>query len=57
MPVRRVDAPPNLLQISRRLGHTSVQITADVYGHLFPGANELVIPRLDDALRAEAPEA
>jgi integrase len=26
----------NLLQVSRWLGHSTVQITADVYGHLFP---------------------
>lgn len=41
----------NLLQVSRWLGHSSVQITADVYGHLFPETNDLVIGRLDRALR------
>ena len=42
----------NLLQVSRWLGHSTVQITADVYGHLFPETNDLVIGRLDHALRA-----
>lgn len=41
----------NLLQVSRWLGHSSVQITADVYGHLFPETNDLVVARLDEALR------
>jgi hypothetical protein len=41
----------NLLQVSRWLGHSTVQITADVYGHLFPETNDLVICRLDRALR------
>lgn len=46
----------NLLQVSRWLGHSSVQITADVYGHLFPETNDQVIQRLDDALRASRAE-
>jgi integrase len=45
----------NLLQVSRWLGHSSVQITADVYGHLFPETNDLVISRLDRALRESIP--
>jgi integrase len=47
----------NLLQVSRWLGHSTVQITADVYGHLFPETNEAVIGRLDEALRAALPGA
>jgi integrase len=46
----------NLLQVSRWLGHSTVQITADVYGHLFPETNDLVIGRLDKALRASLPQ-
>jgi hypothetical protein len=45
----------NLLQVSRWLGHSTVQITADVYGHLFPETNDLVIGRLDKALQASLP--
>jgi hypothetical protein len=33
-----------------------VQITADAYGHLFPDTNDLVIGRLDHALRAALPQ-
>ena len=46
----------NLLQVSRWLGHSTVQITADVYGHLFPETNDLVIGRLDHALRVALPQ-
>ena len=46
----------NLLQVSRWLGHSTVQITADVYGHLFPETNDLVMGRLDKALRAALPQ-
>jgi integrase len=42
-------------QVSRWLGHSTVQITADVYGHLFPETNDLVIGRLDKALCAALP--
>jgi integrase len=45
----------NLLQVSRWLGHSTVQVTADVYGHLFPETNDLVISRLDKTLRAALP--
>jgi integrase len=45
----------NLLQVSHWLGHSTVQITADVYGHLFPETNDLVIGRLDRALRDALP--
>jgi integrase len=45
----------NLLQVSRWLGHSTVQIIADVYGHLVPETNDLVIGRLDRALRDALP--
>jgi integrase len=40
----------------RWLGHSTVQITADVCGHLFPETNDLVIGRLDRALRDALPD-
>lgn len=46
----------NLLPVSRRLGHSSVEITADCYGHLLPEANHLVIAWLDSALRSATGE-
>lgn len=43
-----VETAANLLQVSRWLGHSSVQITADVYGHLFHETNDAVMRRLDE---------
>lgn len=45
----------NLLQVGRWLGHSTVQITADVYGHLFPETIEAVVARLDQELRTSLP--
>jgi integrase len=39
-----------LKYIQEQLGHHSIQITADVYGHLIPGANRQAVNRLDDPL-------
>lgn len=36
----------NPLAISRRLGHENVQTTLDVYGHLYPNAEEKIIEML-----------
>ena len=39
----------NLKYIQEQLGHSSIQITLDTYGHLIPGANRGAVDRLDDA--------
>jgi hypothetical protein len=38
--------------IQERLGHSSITVTMDVYGHLFPSLNEALTERLDDVFRA-----
>jgi len=35
--------------VKEQLGHASIQVTVDVYGHLIPGANRQAVDRLDDA--------
>jgi integrase len=40
------------LTIMRRLGHSSIQVTLDTYGHLFPELEEDVTQRLDALGRA-----
>jgi integrase len=30
------------------MGHSSIQVTVDIYGHLIPGANRQAVDRLDD---------
>ena len=34
--------------IRDQLGHHSIKVTVDVYGHLVPGANKKAVNRLDD---------
>ncbi len=38
----------SLPYIRDQLGHSSIQITVDVYGHLAPGGNRQAVDRLDD---------
>jgi hypothetical protein len=33
--------------VKEQMGHSSIQITVDVYGHLIPGANLNFVDRLD----------
>lgn len=42
--------PPNLTAIQRRLGHASITITSDRYGHLLPAVDERISQALDAAL-------
>jgi integrase len=37
-----------LVYVRDQLGHHSIQITVDIYGHLVPGANRQAVDRLDD---------
>ena len=32
------------------MGHSSIQVTVDIYGHLIPGASLSFVDRLDDLL-------
>lgn len=36
--------------IRDQLGHHSIQITVDTYGHLVPGGNRQAVDRLDDVI-------
>jgi integrase len=38
--------------IQERLGHSSITVTLDVYGHLFPSVDEALTERLDQVLEA-----
>jgi integrase len=39
----------SLVYVKDQLGHSSIQVTVDIYGHLMPGANRAAVDRLDDA--------
>ena len=37
----------SLAYVQEQLGHSSIQVTVDTYGHLIPGANRAAVDRLD----------
>ena len=43
-----IQAGESLAYIRDQLGHHSISITVDTYGHLTPGANKAAVDRLDD---------
>lgn len=47
-----IQAGESLVYIKDQLGHHSIKVTVDIYGHLVPGANKSAVDRLDD----EAPK-
>jgi integrase len=38
----------SLAYVRDQLGHSSIQVTVDIYGHLVPGSNRAAVDRLDD---------
>lgn len=44
-----IQAGESLAYIRDQLGHHSIKVTVDIYGHLVPGANKEAVDRLDDA--------
>ena len=47
----------SLAYVRDQLGHSSIQITVDTYGHLVPGGNRRAVNRLDDGNKVETFEA
>lgn len=39
----------SLVYVRDQLGHSSIQVTVDIYGHLVPGSNRAAVDRLDTA--------
>jgi integrase len=39
----------SLVYIKEQMGHSNIDVTVDVYGHLVPGGNRQAVDRLDDA--------
>ncbi len=37
----------SLTYVKDQMGHSSIQVTVDIYGHLVPGANVSYVDRLD----------
>ena len=37
----------SIVYVKEQMGHSSIQVTVDIYGHLIPGANVCFVDRLD----------
>lgn len=37
-----------LAYVKEQMGHSTIQVTVDVYRHLVPGGNRAAVDRLDD---------
>ena len=44
----------SLAYVRDQMGHSSIQVTVDIYGHLVPGSNKQAVDRLDEPV--EKPE-
>ena len=45
-----------LAYVKEQMGHSSIQVTVDIYGHLVPGANVAFVDRLDETPKTGAKE-
>ncbi len=45
-----IQAGESLAYVRDQLGHSSIKITVDTYGHLIPGANKQAVDKLDDII-------
>ena len=43
----RQDSNFSIVYVKEQMGHSSIQVTVDIYGHLIPGANVCFVDRLD----------
>jgi integrase len=44
----------SIVYVKEQMGHSSIQVTVDTYGHLIPGANVSFVDRLDEIPADEA---
>lgn len=42
-----IQAGASIVYVKEQMGHSSIQITVDIYGHLIPGANVSFVDKLD----------
>jgi len=43
----------SIVYVKEQMGHSSIQVTVDIYGHLIPGANVSFVDRLDEVPEKE----
>jgi len=49
-----IQSGASLVYVKEQMGHSSIQVTVDTYGHLIPGANVCFVDRLDGVGAEEA---
>jgi hypothetical protein len=42
-----IQSGASIVYVKEQMGHGSIQVTVDIYGHLIPGANVSFVDRLD----------
>ena len=52
-----IQAGESLAYIRDQLGHHSIKVTVDIYGHLAPEGNKAAVDRLDDDATFRNPAA
>lgn len=55
--VMRVYGGADLLDVSRLLGHSSIRVTADLYGHVVPTVQEQIASRVSDTFAPATPSS
>jgi integrase len=43
-----IQSGASIVYVKEQMGHSSIQVTVDIYGHLIPGANVSFVDRLDE---------
>jgi len=52
-----IEQGESLAYIRDQLGHSSIKVTVDTYGHLVPGGNRQAVDRLDERVKVTEKEA
>jgi integrase len=51
-----IQSGASIVYVKEQMGHSSIQVTVDIYGHLIPGANVSFVDRLDEKSNEKAEE-
>jgi integrase len=43
-----IQSGASIVYVKEQMGHSSIQVTVDIYGHLIPGANVSFVDKLDE---------
>ena len=48
-----IQSGASIVYVKEQMGHSSIQVTVDIYGHLIPSANVSFVDRLDEAVKQD----